>query len=46
MRSSSTACKIVAGKLTGDEPDGDTNDQVDGLEDQLVHPQSNLSSEK
>jgi len=31
-------CGTVEGKLTWDESDGDTNDQVDGQEDQLTYP--------
>ena len=39
-------CRIAVGKLTWDESDGDTNDQIYGLEDQLVYSQPSSSSEK
>jgi len=45
---SDTEFKLIRGivviKLTWDESDGDTNDQVDSQEDQLRDPQSNPSS--
>lgn len=37
-------CGIVVGELTWDESNADTNDQVDGHEDQLMHPRLDLSS--